>query len=277
MEMGNKFQCIALDMDGTVLDDEKKILPETEQAIHDALKAKKEVVFCTGRAYVEMKSILENFPDMHYLCGESGALLYDLRRKKAISRKTIDLESVRKIWEAIRDRDVLFLTAWQGRDFMNRSNLNNLKHYQIDVYQGMFDDVIEHEDSPIEKLLELGECPERIILFHTSPEEREITVKRLRDAGCEAALAYSEISCLECSPKGINKAEGLKLLAKEMSISLEQIIMVGDSYNDLEALKEAGLGIAMGNARPDIKAVCSVMVADNNHNGCAEAIRRFLI
>ena len=53
--------------------------------------------------------------------------------------------------------------------------------------------------------------------------------------------------------------------------------MVGDADNDCSALKAAGLAVAMGNANSNVKAVSDVVVADNNHNGCGEAIYRFLL
>ena len=53
--------------------------------------------------------------------------------------------------------------------------------------------------------------------------------------------------------------------------------MVGDADNDLGGLRTAGLAVAMGNANDHVKAVCQVQVADNNHDGCAEAIEKYLL
>ena len=82
--MSRKYQLIALDMDGTVLNDRKEIDAETRSAIHEALTAGVEVVFCTGRSFSEMRDILKEFPDMHYLCGESGALVLDLQKGETL-------------------------------------------------------------------------------------------------------------------------------------------------------------------------------------------------
>ena len=78
------IRLIALDMDGTVLTDEKQIDEQTSRAIHDALAEGIEVIFCTGRSYMEMKDILADFPDMHYLCGESGGLIFDSVSEKVL-------------------------------------------------------------------------------------------------------------------------------------------------------------------------------------------------
>jgi hydroxymethylpyrimidine pyrophosphatase-like HAD family hydrolase len=90
-------------------------------------------------------------------------------------------------------------------------------------------------------------------------------------------MVDANISALEFSPAGVSKGSGLKNLAGLLGISTDEIIMVGDAPNDMEGLKTAGFAVAMGNAPEDVKEICDTVVADNNHDGCAEAIRRFLL
>lgn len=270
------YQLIALDMDGTVLNDRKEIGERTKEAIHQALAAGKEVVFCTGRCYAEMREILDDFPDMHYLCGESGALVYDIRKKQPIQMVSIPLSERKKLWDAVRVRDIMPQVFSSGETLMNRTQYTNIAVYEMGIYQEAFLRVT----TPVEDVEEASlqaESVEKINLYHTSPAEREKTLKLLKDAGVALTIVYSEISSLECSPLGLSKAVGLKLLCQVLGISMDEVIMVGDAPNDLEALKAAGLAVAMGNAKDEVKAVCNVEVADNNHDGCAEAIHRWLL
>ena len=80
---------------------------------------------------------------------------------------------------------------------------------------------------------------------------------------------------IEFSPVGITKASGLRVLCKHLDIPLEDVVSIGDGSNDREILQTAGLSVAMGNARAEIKALCDVTVADNDHNGVLEAIRTY--
>ena len=114
----------------------------------------------------------------------------------------------------------------------------------------------------LETLLKEERPMEKINLYHTSPDERLETRKWLKQQKIQAELVDSEISSLECSPMGVSKASGLKSLCDKLGLSMEQVVMVGDADNDI-------------NANEHVKEICDVEVADNNHQGCAQAIRMF--
>ena len=275
--MNRDYRVIALDMDGTVLNDEKKIDERTQKAIHKALAAGKEVVFCSGRSYDEMADILADYPDMNYLCGESGALVYDLKKKKPISMVPVSQEAVRKIREAVQGRDIMIHVISEGRAVVNRSQLPHMAHYQMGIYQGLFDKVSTVVEDVFRMIEEEQCCVEKINLFHPSVEARRESMAILEKMDVPAAIVCSEIASLECSPLGLNKAVGLQTLCRELGITMEKVIMVGDADNDLAAIEAAGLAVAMGNANERIKAASHVQVADNNHSGCAEAIEQYVL
>ena len=77
--------------------------------------------------------------------------------------------------------------------------------------------------------------------------------------------------------KELTRQAGLLALCRHLDISPEETIVVGDADNDKEILQTAGLAIAMGNAADHIKALADVVVADCDHDGCAEAIEKYLL
>ena len=272
-----QYKLIALDMDGTVLDDEKVIRPETAQAIRDALQAGREVVFCTGRNLMEMTEYLEMFPDMHYLVGESGGLIMDLRKQEILHLEGLPKETVQMLHSVSAGRDIMPHAFCRGIGWMNRSQQMRAAHYQMEPFQELFEKTAEATEDLFGMILAEGLNTEKLNLYHTSPKEREITRERLLAAGTQAEMVDANISALEFSPAGVSKGSGLKNLAGLLGISTDEIIMVGDAPNDMEGLKTAGFAVAMGNAPEDVKEICDTVVADNNHDGCAEAIRRFLL
>ena len=112
-------------------------------------------------------------------------------------------------------------------------------------------------------------------LYHATAEGRERTRKRL--AGLDLVLADAEKTALECSATGVTKGTGLLRLCEYLGVEPEETIAVGDADNDLNILETAGLAIAVGNANEHVKAVAAVVVNDCDHDGCAEAIDKYLL
>ena len=84
---------------------------------------------------------------------------------------------------------------------------------------------------------------------------------------------FSETTSLECAIAGINKGSGLKTLCGQLGIDPSACMAVGDANNDIPMFHVAGISVAMGNADVSVKAEADRTVADNDHDGCAEAIR----
>ena len=275
--MKKEYKVIALDMDGTALTDQKVIDEETKEAIHVALMAGKEVVFCTGRSYAEMREVLQDFPDMHYLCGENSALIYDLVHKRPVKMASVSYEYIEKIFELIKGRDIMPLIFSGGEAYVNEGQSLRLEHYEIGWLQPGIIKVGTIVANAFEEIKKNHGNIEKICLFHTSVEERAKTWEMLNKANLPLTYANSEVSSLEITPLNMDKSKGLEFLGETLEIPVEEMIMVGDADNDLPALKKAGLAVAMGNANEHVKEIAHVQVADNNHHGCAEAIYKYLL
>ena len=90
-------------------------------------------------------------------------------------------------------------------------------------------------------------------------------------------MVHAESSSLELTATGVDKGVGLTKLCEALGIPVSASIAVGDADNDLSVLRTAGLAVAMGNALDSVKAVSDVTVADCDHDGCAEAIYKYLL
>lgn len=275
--MNKQYHVIALDMDGTALNDKKQMGERTRQSIHKALASGKEVVFCTGRSLDEMTDILEEFPEMHYVCLESGAMLYDQKEKKVLAAQTIDPDAVLALQKISEGRDLLVQIFSNGRCLLNENGASRLAYYHMGVYQEMYDRVATPVPDVFQLIASEGAGAEKINLYHTSPEDRTISRARILEQNLPLTLVDSEVTSLECTAPDVSKAVGLQALCEILHITMDNVIMVGDAPNDLTALQAAGLAVAMKNAHPQIKAICDVVVADNNHDGCAEAIETYLL
>lgn len=271
----DKYDLIALDMDGTLLTSELNISEETKAAIDKAVRSGKTVVLSTGRAPSEIIEYEEQLKNIRYYVCENGALLYDSWEKRAIYSQSFPQDIAEKLIKIAEIRDVMIYVVSNGRHMCTYKDVLRMGYFQIDQFQEfvlrtavLHDDIIasyHREAFPIEK----------INFFSVSKESREELKNILEKLPLTAV--YAEETSLEVSPLHMSKAVGLQRLCDYLSIPIRKVIAVGDSDNDSEMLKIAGLSVAMGNARQNIKELCDVVVADNNHDGCAEAIERYLL
>lgn len=275
--MNKKYHVIALDMDGTALNDQKKMGERTRLAIHKALSLGKEVVFCTGRSLDEMKDILAEFPEMHYVCLESGAMLYDQQDQKILAAQTIDQKAVCALQKIAAQKDILVQIFSNGRCLLNENGASRLADYYMGAYQEMYDRVATPVRDVFETIASENAGAEKINLYHTTQEDRAHSRQCIMELHLPLTVVDSEYTSLECTAPDVSKAVGLQALCDILHITMENVIMVGDAPNDLTALQAAGLAIAMQNAHPQIKEICDVTVSDNNHDGCAEAIESYLL
>lgn len=269
-----QYRLIAFDMDGTLLNSEKKISTETLASIHHAFAEGKEVVLSTGRCLPELLEYLSLIPELRYIVCTSGALVYDLKEKQTIYSNALDEETVKQIIEIGRLEDVMlhFLTT---ESIVERDKVSHMQDYEMGTYQAMFQKITKKVDDIADYFLAHPHPIEKINIYHTDPEARARTRSRLRKYPLE--LIHAESSSLECSSIGVTKGIGLQKLCDHLHVSMAEVIAVGDADNDLDVLKRAGLSIAMGNANPNVRQLCKVRVADNDHNGCQEAIERYLL
>jgi HAD superfamily hydrolase (TIGR01484 family) len=212
---------------------------------------------------------------MRYVLGESGALVYDLREKRSIFRKSFDAQLVQSVFERLKGRDLMPQILISDAPVMNRRDVANLAHFQMTHYQRHFDQTGNLVEDAWAECAAQGWQADKICLYHTSARERELTREALEDF--PIAFADAEETSLELSPLGVDKGKGLGILCRHLGIPMEQTIAVGDSYNDLSVLRAAGLAVAVGNAVPAVRTSCAAVVADNDHCGVAEAVERFLL
>lgn len=271
----NKYDLIALDMDGTLLTDEQLISGATKAAIDKAVLNGKTVVLSTGRSPAELLDYKEELENIRYYICENGALLYDSMKECVIDSQSIPTEIADELIKIAETWEVMIYVASNGRAMFTSSDLDRMKDFHIEQYRDVIARTSILHDNIIESYWKEPFPIEKINFFSVSPEKREILKETLEKY--PLTIVYAEETSLEVSPPNMSKGIGLQKFCDFLSVSINRTIAVGDSDNDAEILKKAGLSVAMGNARPYIKELCDVVVSDNNHDGCAEAIEKYLL
>ena len=282
-----KYELIALDMDGTLLDSGQRITLRAKAAVGEILAHGKQVVFATGRCRPQLEEYLECFPQMRYLICENGACVCDLKTGEDLFRRALPQQQVLHVMEAVEKEDVLAAFFIGNRSFMDRRTFLRMEEFGLESYRAVFaksavwvEDLFSfYRDRPLEV--------EKIALFFPSGNLNARDGLHRRAQACArvqerihslpVTMAVSASGNMEITGEGVNKGTGLKLLCGHLGLPLSQTAAVGDGENDRELLQLAGLAVAMENASASIRAAAAVTVPDCDHDGAAVAMERYML
>ena len=156
-----------------------------------------------------------------------------------------------------------------------RSDVDRIETMGLEAYQQMYYELCTFVDDPCDFIRDSDGDVCKINVYCTSHESMLRTDEQLKSLPVQSS--FSEAWSIEVSPAGVSKASGLQSMADHFGVDISECVMVGDGLNDLEVLKVAGLSVAMGNARTQVKEIADVIVADNDHGGIVEAVERFFL
>lgn len=270
------YKLIGFDMDGTLLNSKKEVSQKTAQAIRRATEAGVVVVYLSGRSLPELRPYVKDLPEIRYGICLNGSILYDFQTDETLGRFVLSEEEVDAIIDASGKEDIMLELMAEGNGHTARRDIEeNLARYQVAKYKELFLATSIMVDDIKAMLRDRTYAFEKIDLYHADEEAVHRTYERLRPFSMEQTIYHG--THLEVTTKGVDKGAGLRRLCVHLGISPEETIAVGDSLNDLPALKAAGFSVAMGNADKEVIEICDAVVADNDHDGCAEVIGRFVL
>lgn len=145
----------------------------------------------------------------------------------------------------------------------------------MEIYTELYDKTAILVDNIYDLLAKEREHFDKINIYHFTARDRDQSYETLLSE--KITMIKAEVSGLELTAQGVEKGQCLAHLAQNLNLPMEQIIAVGDADNDESMIREAGFGVAMGNANENIKGLADIIVADNDHGGCAQAIDDVLL
>lgn len=270
------IKLIAIDMDGTLLNSSNKITERTKKAIAMAKGKNVEVVLATGRV---LKSALY-YADLlsldSYIAACNGAILVD-NHGNDLYRKPIEKKKLEKIMEVGHDMSVYF-HFYNEDTFFTRTYVKEIVDYysspsgkftgqsiDVDIYKSI-EDIAKRVDLDIFKFL----------FIDNDLDKLEKLKKRL--ASIEGiSISKSWANNLEVMEEGVSKGRSLEHLCQLMNIPLGNTMAIGDNENDLSMLEIAGTSVGMGNGAKSVLEKVDFITSDNDHDGVAEAIEKFVL
>lgn len=265
------YKLVAIDMDGTLLRNDKSISKETKEVIKEARKKGVKVVLATGRPVDGVKRYLEELDlwhDNEYVLTFNGAIIKEIGQDKVICRDTLKGADLLKLYEISKNVGLnIHAFSKEGciTPVMNEYTELEGKINGINVYETSYDNI-----DPEEEIIK--------IMMIDKPEILEEGIKKLpKEIYEKYTVVRSAPYFLEFLSKTCNKGEGVKSLAESLGIKREEVIAIGDAGNDIHMIEYAGLGVAMENAFDEVKKKANFITKSNEENGVAWVFEKFIL
>lgn len=275
--MKHTIKMVGIDMDGTLLTQKKELLPYTRDVLKRAIEKGVEIVADTGRPLSGIPKDYKEIPGIRYAVTANGARIVDLQTGETIYEALIPQKKVIEVLNIFSEYDVLPEVYKNGQAYMNKEHLEILSPYFRDPHMEEYVRTTRKGTEDIWKLVE--ECTdgmEKVQAIFKHQEDQEAARKRIQ-AIPEVKPVSSINYNLEVSKSDANKGSGLLKLAEILGIEKEEMMAIGDNDNDIEMLQMSGIGVAMGNAIPEVLDIADYVTVSNDEEGAAKAIEKFVL
>lgn len=275
-----RARLLALDIDGTLFGEDAVIPPRNARALVSLRERGIAVVLSSGRALVSIRGVAERmFPprETDYYIAFNGGIVAGNARAEPIWAPTIPAAVVRDIAAYAREQEVV-LQGYNDPEFVVERDSGTSRSYAEGT--GMAYRVVQDLAGGLPrgtpKLLMIA--PHEDLLRHQERLDRLARAGGAADRPAERRfeMTFSKPHYLEIMPPGVTKGAGLRKLCEHLGIPLGETVAVGDSLNDVEMLREAGIGVAVANAGERVKqAADHTTTASAEEAAVAEVIDRF--
>ncbi len=271
----NNNKIMAFDIDGTLLTKNRKILDSTKSSIKKLQKAGYTTIICTGRLYSHSTQIAEEIGNIDYIVSCNGAQVYDVKTKKIIYTKPHDTKNAHLIIEELKKIGI-------GATIYGEHDVHYLHHDNDDkslkLFEGYYRNFKSHlNDKNVQQFIDSHKILKVLIYFEDVDKAAKITKELQEKFQDFAYIVRGSETAVEFSVKNTSKATGVQEVLKRLHLSANDLVAIGDSENDIEVLKMANLGIAMGNALKIVKEASDVVTKDNDNHGIEHAIKTFVL
>lgn len=263
-----------LDLDGTLLNDQKEISEGNRKAIVEALHAGHKVVISTGRALssaIELAEKLNFTMEGCYTIAYNGGCIYDIYKKEIVYQQTIPLEYVRYLLDTAHKMGIHAQTYSDTAVISEKDN-ENLHQYCCNTH-------MTYEIAK-DACAALSHPPCKVLIVdyqNRKPlEYYQETIEEWAKGKVDTYFSCDQL--LEVVPPSVSKGNAIRILCEHLNIPMDSTISAGDAENDISMLQTTHVSVVMKNASPHMYAYATYITDhDNNHDGVAEIIEKFML
>ncbi len=273
------IKLIAIDIDGTLLRSDRTLSKENRLAIQKAKAAGVQVVLCTGRPLRSMDYLIDEIElrdEKDLAITYNGGLIQRTKTGEMVKQMTFNREECLDVFQL-------------GQDLGLPVNFIDLDYIYEPPYPVGAESVYmaDSRKNPRKDALQFKEVimddiPDTLsinkIVMSRPGKELDALIPHIPAHYHERYNIYkSQDHILEVLPQNVDKGNAMRLIGKMMHLEKSQVMGLGDQENDLSLVEQAGLGVAMDNAIPEVKAAADYITKSNDENGVAHAIYKFVL
>lgn len=288
------YKLVAIDLDGTMLNSYGIVTQNTKEAIKKVQENGVEIIIASGRPIDSIKTIAKEIKSEKYFISGNGAIIYDIKKDEIIYENTLKKSKILDIVK-ICEENSIYYNIYTEKEILAKSlNYNVLYYYKENLdkeeknktHIKIVEDLYKYLEERNEKIIKITICDNNKSIFNSILkklktiddievlEVSHMSRKIIRQGTEEVPIEYFYT---EISAKNVDKWYAIQMLAEKLNIKKEEIVAIGDNVNDEKMIKEAGLGIAMGQSSPKITKISNYITNNNNEEGVANALKHIIL
>ena len=283
------YKLVAIDLDGTMLNQYGVVTQNTKEAINKAQEAGIQVIIASGRPIDSIKAIAKETKCDKYFISGNGAIIYDMEKNEIIYENSLKKQKVLEIIK-ICEENSIYYNLYTEKEILAKSFQYNVLYYHkenankseqdkthINIIENLYEYIVNSKD----KVIKITVCEKNKTIFGSimrklkSIEGIEVldvshmSRKVIKQGTQEIPIEYYYT---EISARNVDKWSAIEYLKEKLNIKNEEIIAIGDNINDKRMIENAGLGIAMGQSHPIVKEKAKYVTLSNEEDGVAGAL-----
>lgn len=289
------YKLITIDLDGTLLNKYGEVTEYTKNVIKKTTEKGVLVVLASGRISESVLTIAKEIGANKYYISGNGSVLYDMQKDQIIYENYLNKEKVLEIIE-LCDKNSIYYNIYTENAVLAKSLNYNVAFYNYENTKkssdkktdiNIVDDMYNYiKNSNINKFLKITICDESKIVFSSIIkkikniedidvlEVSHMSQKKIKTGTKEVEVGYFYT---EVSSKNVDKWYAIEKVMQIENIKQEEVMALGDNNNDIVMIKNAGLGVAMGHSNNEVKKVADYITENNNEDGVAKAIEKYVL
>lgn len=275
-----KIRAVLMDMDGTLLGKSQVAVSARNMAVLQAAIDKGvHVIPCTGRVYNMLPPQLLTQKGLRYFVTSHGARAYDRDTNTSVYEDLIPPEQSSQLLKILEGKYLYNEIAANGTIYLEKAVADNPNMAVVPEHHIWY--VRDNCFTAVEKLseyfLEHHISVEKMNIYGIPQAMQQDIFDAITATGFIKHTRGAAAANLEFSHCTLNKLNAVDAILEKLGVSYEETLAIGDSSSDLEIIKACGIGVAMGNAPDDIKAVADVVTAVNTEDGLAQAFEQYVL